>query len=281
MRSPLRWLGGKSGLIKRILPLLPPHDLYCEPFGGSAAVLLAKPRSKVEVYCDADKRLINFFRVIQHPDTFERFMDQVCSMPYSREERERARLDPPSPDPVVMAMRLFVLSRQSFGGLVDKTAWGFISSTDNRAQMAQTARQWLQTIRRMPAVHRRLQGVKIARKTWEKTLGAVDRPGALIYLDPPYVPETRRDGHYKHEMTMEDHEALVERLMRLRAAVVLSGYPHEIYAPLEAAGWRRRDFDVACMVVARTKATGLQGTGAIEQQRRTECCWTSPRRRRR
>ena len=38
----LRIYGGKARLAERIAARLPPHDLYCEPFGGMASVLLAK-----------------------------------------------------------------------------------------------------------------------------------------------------------------------------------------------------------------------------------------------
>lgn len=50
----LRWPGGKSRLLSNILPLIPEHICYAEPFAGGLAVLLAKPRSKVEVTNDAN-----------------------------------------------------------------------------------------------------------------------------------------------------------------------------------------------------------------------------------
>jgi len=270
-RSPLRWLGGKSGIVKRIIPLFPPHDRYCEPFGGSAAVLLAKPRSKVEVYADLDKRLVNFFRVIQDPELLAEFTFQVMATPYSREARYRARKEPPSKDPVTEAVRLFVLSRQSFGGMVDKTSWGFSSTTGTSL-----THQWITTIKRLPEVHQRLHKVAILRQPWETTVDMADRRGTLIYLDPPYVPDTRRDGVYQNEMSLEDHQRMVERLLRLKASCVLSGYPHEVYTPLEKAGWRKRSFSVTCMVVARTKVSGLKGSGSLDEQKRTECCWIRP-----
>lgn len=51
---PFKWLGGKSKLVRKLLPLLPPHRVYVEAFGGAAALLLAKPPSPVEVFNDID-----------------------------------------------------------------------------------------------------------------------------------------------------------------------------------------------------------------------------------
>ena len=42
------WYGGKFSHLAWLLPLLPEVHHYCEPFGGSAAVLLNRTPSPVE-----------------------------------------------------------------------------------------------------------------------------------------------------------------------------------------------------------------------------------------
>ena len=42
------WYGGKYNHLNWLLPLLPTAHHYCEPFGGSAAVLLNREPSPVE-----------------------------------------------------------------------------------------------------------------------------------------------------------------------------------------------------------------------------------------
>mgnify|MGYP000216877373 CR=1 FL=1 len=49
MKTPITYYGGKQTLLKYLLPLIPQHKLYCEPFFGGGAVFFAKPKSDVEV----------------------------------------------------------------------------------------------------------------------------------------------------------------------------------------------------------------------------------------
>src|SRR5712691_4725627 len=51
---PFGWYGGKFSHLDWLLPLLPPCHHYCEPFGGSAAVLINRNPSPVETFNDID-----------------------------------------------------------------------------------------------------------------------------------------------------------------------------------------------------------------------------------
>jgi len=78
---------------------------------------------------------------------------------------------------------------------------------------------------------------------------------------PPDPPATRERVRYAVEFDAAAHAALVSRLLACRAKVVLSGYAHFAYAPLEAAGWRRVDRDYRANMSLR---------------RRTESLWINP-----
>jgi len=65
IRSPIKWVGGKSKLRKVIIPMIPEHKCYVEVFGGAAWVLFGKPPSQIEVLNDIDEDLINFFEVVK------------------------------------------------------------------------------------------------------------------------------------------------------------------------------------------------------------------------
>ena len=64
IKTPISYYGGKQNLIKHILPLIPNHVQYCEPFVGGAAVFFAKKPSQIEVINDYDNRVVNFWFVL-------------------------------------------------------------------------------------------------------------------------------------------------------------------------------------------------------------------------
>jgi len=269
VRSPLRWLGGKARKVKWLLPLLPKHKLYVEPFGGAASLLLAKPPAPVEVYNDLDSGLVNFFRVLRDPHQFDRFERMVYLTPHSREEHNHCRETwETCTDPVDRAYRWYVVARMSFSGSFG-SGWGYGRARSEGAL-------WVSSQTRLPEIHHRLRTVQVENNDYRTVLTAFDTDQTCFYCDPPYVPETRRSGEYRHEMTMTDHEELVGKLLDLRGRVLLTGYQHPIYDPLEAAGWTRQDFTTTCTAAGKTRKSGLQGPGAGAKQRRVESIWLSP-----
>lgn len=104
-------------MVAKLLPLIPPHKIYVEVFGGGASLLFAKEPSPVEVYNDLDSGLVNFFRVLRDPGKFEKFYRKVCFTPYSREEYCFCRDTwGECKDDVERAYRWFVVARMSFSG---------------------------------------------------------------------------------------------------------------------------------------------------------------------
>jgi len=70
--APVTWYGGKGNIVKKIIPHIPEGYPYVEPYCGAASVFwhLSPPR-KVEVLNDIYGEIINLFRVLQNPETFE------------------------------------------------------------------------------------------------------------------------------------------------------------------------------------------------------------------
>jgi DNA adenine methylase len=233
LRPPIKWHGGKHYLSHRIIAYFPPHQTYLEPFGGAASVLLNKPIVPVEVYNDLDQRVTRLFRVLRdHGDEFRRLLSLT---PYSEIEfrdAEKARRD-------------FVRWRLSLGGRGDS-----FSFTLHRVRrgMADVVSGYLSMIDdQLPFIIERLRRVEIVNRPAVEVIRTWDSPNTLIYADPPYVHETRHESSrevYGVEMTESDHRKLAAALNKVKAKVVLSGYPSPLYEELYH-GWRTVTFDMA------------------------------------
>jgi DNA adenine methylase len=257
----------------KLLPLLPKHREYIEPFFGGGSVFFAKQLAAVETINDLDSAVMGLFRVLR--DRPEEFLRLAQLTPYSRELYNECRAAwREEPDEVRKAWRWWVVARMNFSGT---HAWATVITSSSRG-MAKTASGVLGAIDSLPEVCARLQRAQIENAPALRVLERYCTPTSLAYLDPPYIHGTRSKDHpYTHEMTDTDHAALVEAILRLPGKFVLSGYAHCLYQPLEAAGWSRVDFQTVCHATAKTRATGIQGAGsALAKQPRTESVWLDP-----
>jgi len=79
----------------------------------------------------------------------------------------------------------------------------------------------------------------------------------LIYLDPPYLFETRRDKKdlYKYEYDTNDHIELLEFINGLDCFVMLSGYESKLYSELlDPKKWHKFTFNAMTRAGVRTEA---------------------------
>lgn len=262
-RAPFSRYGGKYYMLNDILPLLPPHDVWVECFGGAAWVTLAKEPAPVEVINDLDEGIVNFYRVLRDPALFPQLAAALEMTPYARSELVACRSSwTEQADPVEKARRWYVTVRQAVVGKVGISGWSYTRTSSNIP-----SRRWAQSIEALDEVHARLRLVQIEQRDWRILLDNWDQPETMLYADPPYVHATRSGGHgYAHEMTDDDHRALVVRLLAFRGRVLLSGYAHPIYTPLEGAGWRRIDIATVAHSTGSTKSSQVK-------QARIESLW--------
>jgi len=112
------WYGGKYSHLDWLLPLLPDCHHYCEPFAGSAAVMLNRKPSPIETYNDLDGEVANFFRVLR--DEKDKLVEAIGLTPFSREEFALACEIDPEVEPLERARRFYVRARQVRTGLAQK-----------------------------------------------------------------------------------------------------------------------------------------------------------------
>ena len=229
-----------------------------EPFGGAGSVLLRKERSYGEVWNDLDGEVVNLFRVLRSDDA-GRLVENIRLTPFARDEFERGY--DLTDDPVERARRLVVRSFMGFGA-----AGANFQSTGFRANSNKSgttpSHDWANYPDALRAIVARMAGVTVESRDAGEIIHHHDSAETLHYVDPPYVHDTRCDSgkhRYAHELTIEDHRALLDVLRGLTGMVVLSGYPHPLYDDT-LADWRR--------VEREARADGARP--------RTEVLWLNP-----
>ena len=219
LNSPFKWVGGKSRLRKYIIELLPAHSCYLEPFAGAAWVLFGKPPSDVEILNDIDQDLVGFFRVVK-----EKPEELIASFEWelaSRAEFERqATLNPASLTDVQRAHRFYYLIMAGWGGELHYPRFQTSVSDGGHGNRLIGA---LTTLReRLQPVHDRLRTVIIENLDWQACLARYDRPGVVMYVDPPYPGNKCNYAHNIRDW--ETHRLLAERLKKAKCHWILSSY---------------------------------------------------------
>lgn len=262
---PFAYFGGKMRAADKIISLLPSHGHYVEPFAGSMAVLLAKPRSQMETVNDLDRNLMTFWRILrERPDDLAMAM---ALTPHARAEHlEAYRLDEIDGDDLERARRVWVILSQGRGGSMRRTGWRFYR---NPGASTYAMPDYLDAyVRRVPPCADRLSGVSLeCRDAFEVIADYGQHPDVLLYVDPPYLGTTR-SANYAHEMLSEnEHRTLAETLNRAHAAVVLSGYSSPLYDEIYA-GWHRTEF-------AAWTGNGIRDGRTRVDGERTEVLWSN------
>lgn len=249
MKEPvISYYGGKQRMASNIVPLIPRHTGYVEPFCGGAAILFAKPwpnggsqSNYREVINDIDGRLINFYRQLR--DNGPALIEKIQLTLYSREEYQLAK-DLDCDDKLEVARRYYVNVQQSFANIMHG-GWGTgVFSTNHAAIWTNKLSRLPQYLDRMAAVHIENDDALAVIKRW-------DSPQTCFYCDPPY-PNTDQ-GDYKG-YTAADYTALVETLDNCSGSFLLSNYDQDITIPDD---WERFEFEAHCAASGK----GMVGAG--------------------
>lgn len=231
LKPPITYYGGKQNLLKTILPLIPEHKCYVEPFCGGAAVFFAKGPSRVECLNDLNGELVNFYRVFK--TRFDKLNEKCQATLYARSEHARASSiyrNPTDFDEVERAWALWVLGGMGFSGELTG-GWGYGASNTSKVAAFRGKKK------RMSECSKRLEGVQLECSDALKVIKVWDRDYTFFYVDPPYVGSDQ--GHYSG-YTEEDFHNLLLSLEGIKGKFMLSSYPHEILSEFtERNGWRQ------------------------------------------
>lgn len=218
MKTPITYYGGKQTLIKYLLPLIPQHRMYCEPFFGGGAVFFAKRKSDVEVINDINGEVINFYRVIK--TKFSELQKEIQSTLHSRELYKKAMeiyKNPEKYSDVKRAWALWTATNQGFAGLIG--SWGFGKDDSKEAALANKRDAFTKDY------EQRLTKVQVESNNAIKVINRCDDKETFIYADPPYIGSDQ--GHYKG-YTESDYRELLDTLAKVKGKFLLSSYPSKI-----------------------------------------------------
>jgi len=235
LKTPISYYGGKQQMLRHILPRIPEHTVYVEPFCGGAAVYWSKAPSKVEVINDLNDELINFYSVLQ--TRFKELCKHVKTTLHSRKIHRHAweiYSNPTGQDEVIRAWAIWVLSSQSFGSQLSGS-WGFDRSKGTVARKVMNKKRAFTT-----ELSTRIELTQIDCRNALDVIRIYDTPATFFYCDPPY-PKTHQ-GHYGG-YTMDHLQVLLERLATVQGKFLLSNYPQEIITEFsDKYGWHQKQF---------------------------------------
>lgn len=247
-RAPFRFWGSKVQMAPWIVEHLPGHEHFVEGCAGSAAVMAVKEPVKAETVNDIYGEVVNFFRVLRNPLWAEQLIDKVAFTPYSLREFNHAQtvLDWGSqtkhriPEQMIDRAWAFFL-RMQMSVVPGRNGWSYSIDPDS-FDRANRPRRWQNMPLLLQLAAQRFAKVQVT--DWDVTelLKRMDAHGVCIYLDPPYLEETRpkstakRGSGYVHDSF--DHEALLTAIANTKkASIVVSHYPHAMYdSTMKVAG---------------------------------------------
>ncbi len=203
MNSPFRYPGGKFYARGLILPIIPLHDNYIEPFAGGASIFFAKEKSQTNQLNDLDNELVNcYIHIKDYSEELIEFLDGIPAKKelhnyYKNEFRPRNDLE--------RAGRWYYLNRISYSGIMNmkNCYWGYGEKYSMRPE------NWPRNIRR---TSEKLQNVNITNLDFEQVIDSAP-DNSFLFVDPPYY-NADQDKFYTCSFDIEDHIRLSEVLRR-------------------------------------------------------------------
>ena len=232
MNPLLKYPGAKNRLATWIVSHIPPHKVYCEPFLGSGAVFLNKKPSYNEILNDLDDDVYNFFKAVR--ENPEGLCKLIEATPYSRTEYSAAYMDEPVSD-LEQARRFAVKCWQGFG-FGNKYKNGYRRGIG--AASPNPAKAWAKLPDTIQLSTERLKNAQIEHKDALELISDLYGEDTFIYIDPPYLQDTRKKYLYNHEMTDEQHMKLLQIVRESDCKIMISAYENELYNT-ELIGWRK------------------------------------------
>jgi DNA adenine methylase len=212
MRSPLRYPGGKSRAVKIISKYIPKGTKeLCSPFFGGGSFEISCTQNGIRVYgYDSFQPLVDFWQILlSNPDKLADSVERY--RPLKKEKfYELQKVQMESENKLERATLFFVLNRSSFSG---STLSGGMASggNDNNPRFTKSSIERLRQFR--------LENLSVELADFKKSIPR--HKNTLLYLDPPYLIESKLYGRKGDLHKGFDHEGLA-KILKSRDRWILS-----------------------------------------------------------
>ena len=240
MKTPITYYGGKQRLCKYILPMIPEHRLYCEPYFGGGALFFSKQPSKVEVINDHDERLITFYR--QVVDNFDNLQAMIQSTLCSESMWLKARRifhgnrehKAASVTDLEIAWSVWVMCNMSYSASPN-CGWKWDNMASTPLMLEAKRKAFTQTLQK------RLATVQISCRHAVTVIEQRDSADTFFYIDPPYLGCVQQ--HYSG-FSSNDLEELIMTLSMLKGKFILSHFWNDkLKDAVDKFGWKVKIID--------------------------------------
>jgi DNA adenine methylase len=227
----LKYPGTKSMIASWIVkhfPLNYQSMTYLEPFFGGGSVFFKKEPSLIETINDKSGEVTNLFKQVR--DNREELIYQLQYTPWSRDEFDLAH--EVSENDLERARRFFVKCWFSIGAYMIYKNGMRMNIASNYGYIESFYQKLPEEIILACERLRPKKGnyVQIENRDALTLIKKYNRPNVFMYLDPPYVPESRRRKKvYSFEYSQADHQGLLQAIRGSKAKILISGYEHELY----------------------------------------------------
>lgn len=234
MKALLKYPGAKNRLAPWIVSHIPSHKVYCEPFLGSAAVFLNKEPAYNEILNDLDNDIYNFFKVVREQS--EELCRLIEATPYSRTEYTTVYVESEEEALSIERARRFAVKCWQGFGCGNKYKNGYRRGIG--AASPNPAKAWAKLPETIQLAAERLKNAQIEHKDALELITDLYGKDTFIYIDPPYLQDTRKSYLYNHEMTDEQHAELLQIVKESDCKIMISAYENELYDNV-LADWKK------------------------------------------
>jgi len=269
LKTPLRYPGGKSRAVPKLLQWLPSREIteYREPFlgGGSMAIEMTRRLpEEIPIWVnDLYEPLYNFWvQLRDNGDYLHRELMRAKNFHPDEETAKKLFLDAKeqlnedNTDPKDRAVLFYIINKCSFSGLTESSSFSKAASNSNFS---------IRGIERLPEYSDLIQRWKITNVSYEELVS--EETLTFIYADPPYDIKDALYGHKGDKHRGFDHAKFADTMDKCLCNVMISynNHPEIVQRFLD---WCQYDF-------AHTYTMRSTGSYMSDQTKRRELVLTN------